>query len=229
MKKIDVEMFDPSLEPIEDKAHRIVRASLGALPLFSGTALEALNSLVEDPYNSGRTLWLHELSNAINELAIDMEKLKADTERNSLVLSTIIQSTDIALKTGDKSKHRLLINLVLKSIQSQEVDEELISIYLSTISQMTSSHLALLNLIANRQRYEHGWELEKHEGLLRGEISECDMISAVIPPERLLSDLLSMQLIYSPPGSPGSSSSTNYSTMELSEYAKGFVQYIREI
>lgn len=226
MKKIETENFNPSMEPVGDKTHRIVRAAIGALPVLSGTALELLNSLIEDPFQSRRTEWLTALSNAINEMQPDLEKIKDDTKKHNAILSSIIQSTDVAIKTGDKEIHSALINVVLNNIASQDSDEELTSIYLHTIRQLTSSHFALLNLIKERQRYEHGSELVRFEEAFFSEIASCDRISKKIPSPRLLSDLVSMQLIYSHPGSPSSLGGTNYCTMELSEFATNFLKFI---
>ncbi len=228
MTIIDKERFDPSVEPTSDKTHRLVRSAIGLLPIGSGTALEAFTSLFEDPYNARRTQWLHKLSDAINKLSIDIEELHSNASRSDAVLSAILQSTDIAIKTGDENIHSVLIRFILKTINSQQSDEELNSIYLSTLRQLTASHLALLNLMSTRTRYQHGSELEKHEQILLAEIEKEEGISKSIPPHRLLSDLESMQLIYSPSGSPWSSSQTNYSTMLLSDFAKGFVSYLQE-
>jgi hypothetical protein len=225
---IDKERFEPSAEPASDKTHRLVRSAIGLLPIGSGTALEAFNSLFEDPYNARRTQWLHELSDAINKLSVDIEELQSNAERRNAVLSAILQSTDIAIKTGDENIHCVLIRFIVKTINSQQPDEELNSIYLSTLRQLTASHLALLNLMSTRTRYEHGAELEKHEKVLLAQIEKEDGISKSIPPHRLLRDIESMQLIYSPSGSPWSSNQTNYSTMLLSDFAKGFVSYTQE-
>lgn len=229
MSEIEKEKFDPSVEPTSDKAHRIIRSALGLLPVGSGTALEFLGCLVEDPFQARRTKWLHELSDAINRHSIDIEELHKNIERTNAVLSTIIQSTDIALKTSDGSIHRILINFVLKTICTQEPDEELNSIYLSTLRQLTSSHLVLLKLISLRQRYERGAELEMYEKLFLEELKREEGISKSISPIRLLSDLESLQLIYSPPGSPWTSNRTNYCTKSLSEFAQSFLDFLSDI
>lgn len=229
MTMINKEEFDPSVEPASDKFHRLVRAGIGLSPMFSGTALELLNSIVEDPYNARRTRWLHTLTDALNNASIDMDKLKTDVERHNAVLSAILRSTDIALKTSDVATHNALVQLILNSIKVDSVTEELNSIYLSTISQLTASHLALLRLFKSRNRYEYGHELPKYEAILKQEIEQCNGVSKLIPYSRLLSDLHSMQLIFSPEGSPWSSGSTNYSTMMLSEFADGFLAHLDKI
>ena len=224
---INANDFDPKAEPTEDKVHRVVRAAIGALPVLSGTALEMLNSIIEYPYQRRRTKWLHALTSAINAVEVDIKHLKEDSQHSERVLSVILQSTDIVLKTGDMGIHNRLIQLVLNTIRSRDLKEDLLALYLATVRQMTSSHFALLWLISNRTRYEQGAELREYESAFFKEISDCPEISRDIPSIRLLKDLESMQLIYSPEGSPVSvGGSTNYCTMTLSEFCKGFLRHV---
>lgn len=229
MSKIDKEKFDPIIEPASDKSHRLVRAAIGALPMLSGTALEALNSIIEDPYQARRTAWLHELSNAVNALGDNLETLREDSQRSNAILSAILQSTDIALKTSDTKIHHYLIEVVLKVAQEGDPDEEVLTLYLSTIRQLTSSHLELLNLIFTRKRYEKGSEGERKEVEFMAEIESHSGISNAIPPERLLNDLFSLQLIFRPPGAPWSSSGTYYCSMAPSDFAIQFMKYLSKI
>ena len=226
MSQIDVDEYDPTAEPTADKAHRLVRAAIGLLPVGSGTALEAWNSLVEDPFNARRTRWLRDLTAALNEVSATIEEIKNNRSRSNAVLSSIVQSTDIAIRTGDAAIQKRLICIVLNTIEDQEPNEELSSLYLSTIRQMTSSHLELLRLISSRQRYENGPDLENQERKLFEEMAEQKGISSYIPKNRLLKDLESLSLIHSPDGSPWSSGGTNYCTMAITPFGEGFRSYI---
>ena len=227
MTTVDAKNFDPNAEPAGDKVHRLARAAIGALPILSGTALELLNSIIEDPYQKRRTKWLHSLTDALNESSVEVSHLRNDAHRTNLVLSAILQTTDIALKTGDETIHEHLIQLVLNTARSRTVGEDLLVIYLSTVRQTTSSHFALLKLIANRTRYAHGTELKEHENAFFFEVANCSNLSADIPAARLLKDLESMELIFSPAGSPASlGGSTNYCTKSLSQFGTKFLHYV---
>jgi hypothetical protein len=228
MTLIENDRFDPPVEPSGDKVHRVARAAIGALPMFSGAALEVLNLLVGDPYNKRRTQWLHELSDAINGLSADIERLERNSRKEGAVLSAILQSTDVALKTGDEDIHRCLVQIVVHALQDSDPNEELIAVYLATLRQLTSSHLKLLNLIVSRKRYEHGLELNQYEANFFEEVEQSGL-SKAIPVTRLLNDLVSFHLIYSPPGSPWSSGGTNYCTMKPTDFALGLVSYIESI
>lgn len=226
MDPIDVTKYDPTDEPTGDRVHRLVRAAIGAIPVAAGTALEVWNLFVEDPFQKRRTKWLSDLSAALNTLHNDVEAIKSDNDRLEVILSAILQSTDIALKTGDPATHERLISIVLSTINDQTPSEELLSLYLTTIRQLTSSHFALLRLISSRQRYEKGTELKNQERMFFGEIDKCVGISPNVPKNRLLKDLESLSLIYSPEGSPWSSGSTNYCTMALTPFGTAFIDYI---
>jgi hypothetical protein len=227
MAGVDSNKFDPIVEPSGDKVHRLARAAIGALPILSGTALEMLNSIIEDPYQKRRTQWLHALTDALNESMEDISRLKDDAHRADLVLSAILQGTDIALKTNDQTIHEHLIRIILNTASSRPAEADLLTIYLSTVRQMTSSHFALLEIIATRARYEKGAELREHETAFFAEVAKCPSISADVPTERLLKDLESMQLIFSPAGSPASlGGSTNYCTKTLSQFGTKFLEYV---
>ena len=229
MPPIDKDEFDPAVEPEAEKSHRLVRAAIGAAPLFAGTALEILNALVEDPYNRRRTQWLRALSDAVNALEADIKRLEQDSENRGVVLSAILQSTDVALRTGDEGVHRRLIQLVVHAIRERATDEELIVVYLSTLRQMTSSHINLVEFIASRDHYQHGGDLKEKEQEFFEEVRQMEGLQSAIPVTRLLSDLEGFHLIYSPPGSPWSTGQTNYCTMKPTEFAVGLLSYVEDI
>ena len=227
MAGVDSNKFDPPVEPSGDKVHRLARTAIGALPILSGTVLEMLNSIIEDPYQKRRTQWLHALTDALNDSGRDISQLKEDAHRVDLVLSAILQGTDIALKTNDQTIHEHLIRIVLNTAGTRPAEADLLAIYLSTVRQMTSSHFALLEIISTRVRYEKGMELKEYEAAFFVEVAECPGISADVPTERLLKDLESMQLIFSPAGSPASlGGSTNYCTKTLSQFGTKFLAYV---
>lgn len=227
MSQIDTEKYDPAVEPTGDGLHRLARAAIGLMPVGSGTALEVLNLFIQDPYQRRRSQWLHDLSFAVNSMGNRLDEVESHVHRHGVVLSAILQSTDIALKTGDLAIHQRLISMVINTIKDQAPDEELLSLYLATISRLTSSHLDLLDLISSRQRYETGNELGEHEHQFFKEIEARAGISPTIPKARLLNDLESLTLIYSPEGSPASmGGSTNYCTKAVTSFGLAFMAHV---
>lgn len=227
MTRIDTEKYDHAVEPTGDGLHRLARAAIGLIPVGSGTALEVLNLFIQEPLQKRRTQWLHDLSMAVNSMGGRLDEVESHIRRHSAVLSAILQSTDIALRTGDAAIHQRLITMVLNTIKEQAPNEELLSLYLTTISRLTSSHLELLNFISSRQRYEDGNELGAHEQKFLREIEARAGISPAIPKTRLLNDLESLTLIYSPAGSPESiSGSTNYCTKAVTSFGLAFMDHI---
>jgi hypothetical protein len=229
MNHIDVDKYDPADEPTGDRLHRLVRTAIGFIPVGSGAALEVWNQLVEDPYQKRRTKWLQDLSEALNNVSDVVEEIKNDGRRQDAILSSILQSTDIAIRTGDAGIHERLVSIVLNTIKDQSPNEELLSLYLSTIRQLTSSHLELLRWISSRERYGSGSDLENQERAFFVEIDKLSGISTDIPKNRLLKDLESLSLIYSPEHSPWRSGGTNYCTMTVTHFGGGFTGYISSV
>lgn len=226
MSHIDTEKYDPSKEPAGDTIHMLARAAIGMMPVGSGTVLEALNLVFAEPQQRRRTQWLYDLSAALNKVIDEVESIKNNRRREDAVLSSILHSTDIAVRTGDPAIHERLISIVLNTIKDQDPSEDLLSLYLWTIREMTSSHLGLLDLISARQKYAKGSDLANQERLFFEEIGKHAAISPNIPANRLLKDLESLSLIHSPDGSPWSSNHTNYCTMEVTSFGEGFVRHI---
>ncbi len=200
MSHIDSNEYDPPVKPAADTAHALVRAAIGILPAGSGTVLEAFNLFFADPFQKRQTRWLRDLTEALNRVINELEAMRGDQRHEEAFLSSVLQSYDIAIRTGDAAIHERLIFFVLNTIKDQEPNEELLSLYLTTLRSLTSSHLALLNLISIRRRYEKGNELSAFEALFVQEITSHSEISPSIPPHRLLKDLESLSLIYSPKG-----------------------------
>jgi hypothetical protein len=226
MLPIDMDQYDPAIEPVPDKIHRIARAAIGAMPMLSGTALELLNALVEDPFQKRRTQWLRDLSEALNQVAAQVEAVGHNQARQDAVFTAVLRASDVAMRSSDPHIHRRLIAVVLNTIKNETPSEEKLSIYLSTLSQMTASHLALLRWIDTRERYTQGNEIREKEKHFLGEIPNVLGTSNSIPATRLLKDLESLSLIHSPEGSPWGSNLTNYCTMVVTEYGQGFQAYI---
>lgn len=68
MSEIDKELIDPTVEPASEKAHRLARASLAAVPAIGGTLVEAFNALIEPPMARRKTEWMVQVTDVLNEL-----------------------------------------------------------------------------------------------------------------------------------------------------------------
>jgi len=141
---IDETLINPPTEPTEDKVHRLVRATLGALPLFSGTAVELLNALIEPPIERRRSVWMEQVTVAINEihqrLGIDLENFKNNEE----FISILIQASQIALKNHQTEKLELLRNVLVNSFNNGSLSTDKKFTFLHLLDQYTPTHILLL-------------------------------------------------------------------------------------
>ncbi len=76
MDVIDKELIAPSVEPISEKAHRVARAALSAVPILGGVLVEGLNAFIEQPMVQRRTEWMIQITNQINVIHELIEKTK---------------------------------------------------------------------------------------------------------------------------------------------------------
>lgn len=224
---INPEKFNPADEPEADRWHRVTRAVIGASPVLSGTLLEAFNALIENPLDRRRTQWLLCLTEEINKLGIDVAILQENQARSDKILSAILQSTDVAMKSGNSEVTERLIHMVLQTIRDADIEDDLLSVYFSTVRQMSNSHFAVLEFISSREPLGHGGDLDPAESSFLEEVETLPGVSNAIPALRVLRDLDSMELIFSPPKSPTRLSGTNYCTKVLSNFGAEFLQFTR--
>ncbi|SHI38236.1 hypothetical protein [Cycloclasticus pugetii] len=99
MDKIDIEKYDPAVEPVSDKVHRLARASAASVPVVGGAIAEAVNAIVAPPYEARTNAWLHQLSNTLNALIENYNQSESQLSENEALLSAIVRSSDIAVRT----------------------------------------------------------------------------------------------------------------------------------
>lgn len=54
VQPVDLERMDPAVEALEEKAQRVDRVAIGAIPVIGSVAVEFFNSIFETPLNKRR-------------------------------------------------------------------------------------------------------------------------------------------------------------------------------
>lgn len=146
---IETNEIAPKTEATADKAHRIARATLGALPMFSGTALEVFNSVVEPPLEKRKLEWMLQVTKVINELErkfdIEIETL-ADNEK---FISSLLHASQIAIKNHQNEKIEALKAALLNSARNTGFSDDQEFLFLNTIDQFSVAHINILKFTIN--------------------------------------------------------------------------------
>ncbi|MCL4501573.1 MAG: hypothetical protein M1438_06915 [Deltaproteobacteria bacterium] len=135
---------DPTVETSGDKAHRVTRALIGALPILSGTALEIFNWLSTPPIEKRKLKWMIKVNEAIADL---QEKSDLNIERlreNEHFISILLHASTIAMKNHQDEKINSLKNILLNSISTKSISEDIQFTFLNLIDEFTPTHLKIL-------------------------------------------------------------------------------------
>lgn len=141
---IDAESIDPVIESTEDKAHRLVRAGLGLLPIGSGTAVEILNSIITPPIEKRRTQWMLDVTEVLVKLEAKDRISIASLSENKEFITLLISASQIAIKNHAKEKLESLQNIVANKACGVNFDDSLQNIFLNLIDNFSLLHIKLL-------------------------------------------------------------------------------------
>jgi hypothetical protein len=153
MTKIDKELIDPAVEPGSEKAHRVVRAAIAAVPALGGTLVEAFNSLIEPPMAKRKTEWMVEVTEAINELYDKGIVTEQDLQENEIFFTTLVHASSVAIKNHEKAKLDALRNAVLNSALTDAPSSAMQQLFLNIIDSCTSWHIGLLVLFQDPEKW----------------------------------------------------------------------------
>jgi hypothetical protein len=153
IEKIDTELFDPTVEPVAEKIHRVVRGAISSVPALGGALNEMFLSMLESPLDARRTEWMYSVSIAINRL-IEKRHVTIESLRgNDQFIDVLIQATLIAQKTSQRGKLTALRNAVSNSttVETKVVSKS--GHFLRLIDTFDEWHLRVLDFYSDPNRY----------------------------------------------------------------------------
>jgi len=167
MKKIDSELFDPAVEPIEEKFHRVMRGAISMIPLVNGVVNEIFTSVLESPLSKRRTQWMHSVTEALNELTRSKQVSLESLQDNDEFIDVLIQATLIAQRTSQQGKIAALRNAVSNSSNAEFREVKKSSHFLRLLDSFDEWHLKVLDFYYDANKYVdlHSSENHKLSGL----------------------------------------------------------------
>ncbi|WP_372776996.1 hypothetical protein [Litorivivens sp.] len=157
MSKIDRDLVDPPVEPEFEKAHRVTKAAVSAVPVLGGALAEAFNALIEPPMARRRTEWMVQVTEAINELYDKGIVTEPDLQENEKFFTTLVHASNSAIRNHEDEKLNALRNAVINSALPGAPSDTMQQLFLNLIDSCTSWHIALLKLFQgpNQWAVEH--------------------------------------------------------------------------
>lgn len=142
--KIETDGINPNVESEGDKVHRLVRATLGALPMFSGTAVELFSSLIEPPLERRKLEWMLQVTEVLNDLQDRFDVEITDLASNEKFISSLLHASQIAIKNHQDEKLEALKTAILNSARNESHSADQEFIFLNMVDEFSVSHLKIL-------------------------------------------------------------------------------------
>jgi hypothetical protein len=126
-----------------------------AAPLAAGgaaLAVELFSATFGPPLEKRRDQWIESLYEKLKELETKIDGFTIDNlAENEVFITTLINATQIAIRSHQKEKHDSLRNIVLNAALPNSLDEELQLLFLSFLDSFSATHVRLLNFLDKPQ------------------------------------------------------------------------------
>lgn len=138
----------PNDEPDSDRAHRVARAALAAIPSFGGTAVELFNALITPPLERRKEQWIKEVTSALNQLLEKKLLTEEDLTTNEKFFDVLIQASTVAIKTHHREKLEALKNAITNSALDRVSNNEQNQLFIYFLDHFTVTHIRVLRSFA---------------------------------------------------------------------------------
>lgn len=127
-----------------DIAHSVAKAGLGSIPVAGNAAAEFFQLLVQPPLERRRDEWMRDVSDRLRKL--EEEGLIEKLQNNEQFISTVMQASQISMRTHQQEKREALRNAVINSAKAISPDENMQQMFLNFVDDFTEWHIRLLRL-----------------------------------------------------------------------------------
>ncbi|KAF6630552.1 hypothetical protein H6F38_14060 [Paenibacillus sp. EKM208P] len=135
-----------------DIAHITAKNAIASIPVLGNLLSEAFSLLVTQPAEKRKENILIMIDQRLQQLegnSFDMGSLA----NNELFLSSVLQATQIAMRTHQQDKLAALLNIVTNVATDTSIDDSIVQMYLNIIDTFNEWHLRVLLLLNNPRKY----------------------------------------------------------------------------
>ena len=174
-------------------AHAAIRALVSTIPIAGSAAAELFSLVISPPLTKRRDEWIASIAQGLTLLERQVRGFRIeDLSSNEAFITTVMQATQVALRTHQKEKLLALRNAVLNVALHRAPDEDLQLLYLSFADSFTQWHLRILKYF-----HEHPTQVKSvyESGELIAAYPELDGKQAFY--EQIVRDLYARGLVVS--------------------------------
>ncbi|HUV03541.1 MAG TPA: hypothetical protein VMX94_00370 [Armatimonadota bacterium] len=142
------EKYDVPSPTTADTVHTIARAGLCMIPVLGGPVAELFSMILTPPISKRRDKWMESVAEGLRWMEENMEGLKIeDLSENESFVTTLVQASQIAIRSHQAEKLEALRNVVLNSALPNPPDEDMQLVFLNLVDQFTTWHLRVLKFL----------------------------------------------------------------------------------
>ncbi|MDB5013963.1 MAG: hypothetical protein JWQ25_2165 [Daejeonella sp.] len=121
-----------------------------SLPFVNdATVSELLTAIITPSLQERKERWMEEIGKEIRRLETSSKLKIEDLSSDEQFIDTVLQATNLALKTSDKEKIAIFRNVILNTALGETPEQTLTHIFLNLIDGFTVWHIKILQLFNN--------------------------------------------------------------------------------
>ncbi|CAN5271519.1 hypothetical protein BH24GEM2_BH24GEM2_00050 [soil metagenome] len=152
----DPEKYRPPSTKLDDHAYIVARGTLTSVPLVGGAATELFSALLTAPLERRRQRWMEEIADGLRRLEQQHRLDLAQLQNSESFVTTLVLASAAAQRAHQEEKIAALRNAVLNSTGNAALNDDLQSIFIRYIDELTPTHIVLLRFLAeNEERIAH--------------------------------------------------------------------------
>jgi hypothetical protein len=140
-----------------DVVHAVVKGAISGIPIpiAGGVAAEIFGLVLAPPLSKRRDAWFQSLAERLKGVEARLESLG----ENPAFVTTVLQATQIALRTHQEEKLEALRNAVVNSTSGQVLEDDKRAVFLNLVDTFTPTHLRIVKYFQNRESFDVRTEL----------------------------------------------------------------------
>jgi len=135
-----------------DVLHAVVKGALSGspIPIAGGIAAEIFGLVLAPPLSKRRDAWFESLAERLKVVETKLESLG----ENPAFVTTVLQATQIAVRTHQEEKLEALRNAVVNSASDEVLEEDIRVVFLNLVDTFTPTHLHILKYFQDRSSFD---------------------------------------------------------------------------
>ncbi|TRX32083.1 hypothetical protein [Flavobacterium restrictum] len=136
-----------------DIIYKLVKGGIGAIPIAGSIIAETFGLIIAEPISKRREIWMNIVVEKLNYLESRNHGLITSLKENEEFISFILESSQIAFKTHQKEKLKVLQNTIENFFLDNSTEYDKKYSFLKVIEEITPTHLKILNFLIQNENY----------------------------------------------------------------------------